>query len=184
MSLPPIVGILTASGVERAPLVAVVVAVGVMAASVTVGVGVRMAPAASARAVAGGVVVFGVAVPAGQVPACTRASARTAVGMMVAAAAEAAAGRAAAASAAARAAAVVPSVAAARGGAPSTAATSRTTLPAGQWVLPVAPAPTADEGTVGVLGLGYGGGWRESPPLGDDAVWTRVLAGTFAVFVC
>jgi len=49
-----------------------------------------------------------------------------------------------------RTAAVVPSVAAARGDAPSAVATSRTTIPAGQRVLPVAPAPTADEGTVGV----------------------------------
>ena len=109
-----------------------------------VGVGV------AARAAAGGVAVIGVAVPAGQVRACTRASARTAVGMMAAAAAAAAAGQAAAAAAAARTAAVVLSVLAARGGAPSVAATSRTTLPADQRVLPVAPAPTADEGTVGV----------------------------------
>ena len=29
-----------------------------------------------------------------------------------------------------------------------------------------------------------GGGRRESPALGDDAVWTRVPAGAFAVFVC
>ena len=150
MSLPPGVASRTASGVARAPLVAVVVAVGVTAATVAVGVGVGVGVGVAARAAAGGVAVIGVAVPAGQVRACTRASARTAVGMMAAAAAAAAAGQAAAAAAAARTAAVVLSVLAARGGAPSVAATSRTTLPADQRVLPVAPAPTADEGTVGV----------------------------------